>query len=174
MHQRKSTKSSGEEIESWELALVSTTARRIRTTERDELEADLAQHLLRLKRRPPKGIRDWKAFLTTALRNKAANWIRNQQTREERLARLHEPSQGDSERTFTLEDVLISPEPDHDRRLALARVLEELDTELKIMWELLLEEKGNQAKVARRSGKHRNTVRLWALRIKQVLKRHGF
>jgi hypothetical protein len=90
------------------------------------------------------------------------------------LVRLHEPRQGDSDRTFALEDVLTSPEPDNDRRLALARVFEELNPELKILWELLLEEKGNQASVARRSRKHRNTVRLWARRIEQILKRHGF
>jgi RNA polymerase sigma factor (sigma-70 family) len=162
------------EIESWELGLVKAAARRIRTTDRDELESELARHLLRLKRHPPSGIRNWRAFVNKALRNKAVNWIRDQQAREERLVALDKLSEEDSSETLTLEDVLKSPEPDHDLRLAFARAWEELDPQLRSVWELLLEEKGKQVAVARRLGKHRNTVRLLIRRIQQVLQRHRF
>ena len=168
-------KSSVPEIEPWEMALVKTTAQGIRTTDRDELESELARHLLRLKRHPPSGIQDWKALVKKALRNKAVNWIRDRQAREKRMTTLDESRKEDSGETFVLEDVSCShSEPDHDLRLAFARAWEELDPQLRTVWEMLLEEKGKQVEVARRLGKHRNTVRLLIRRIQQVLKRHRF
>jgi DNA-directed RNA polymerase specialized sigma24 family protein len=161
-------------IEPWELALVKKVAQRFRTQERDELESELARRLLDLKMHLPSGVRDWKAYLAKLLYNKAANWVRDQRAHEARSASLQEPRKENFCETFTLEDVLKSPELPHDARLAFARVWQELGPDLRHVWELLLQERGNQVEVARRLSKHRNTVRLWIREIHRALKRHGF
>lgn len=174
MRDPKHRESSVPEIEPWEMALVKMTARRIRTTERDDLESELAVHLMRLKRNPSPVIQDWKALVKKALRNKAINWIRDRQAAEKRMTTLDASREEVSGETFVLQGVLRSPEPDHHLRIALGRALEELDPELRVLWDLLVQENGNQGKVAKRMGKHRNTVRHWIRSIRQVLKRHGF
>src|SRR5919106_3752853 len=74
----------------WE-DLVKQTAARIRTPERLELEAELRLHLLRIIRSRKRRVRNWKAFLATALRNKAINWARDWQHRERRTTSLDRP-----------------------------------------------------------------------------------
>jgi DNA-directed RNA polymerase specialized sigma24 family protein len=164
----------GATFEPWERELVQLTARRIRTTERDELESELSRHLLRLRDHHPDGIRDWRAFLATSLRNKAVNWIRDQHAREKRLVALDESRKDDDDETRLFKHVLKSTEPDHDLSIALDGVLRDLDPELRMAWRVLLEENGNQAVVAKRLRKHRNTIRNWIRRIQEILERHGF
>jgi DNA-directed RNA polymerase specialized sigma24 family protein len=160
-------------VEPWESDLIKATARRIRTTERDELEGTLALHTLSLKRRRLRGIRHWEAFLRKALLNKARNWVRDQQAREKRMVALDQPPEPDSERN-TMADLLGADLPNEDLRIAFAHAWGELDPELRAVWTLLLEESGNQVRVARRLGRHRNTIRAWIRRIQQVLRSHGF
>jgi DNA-directed RNA polymerase specialized sigma24 family protein len=158
------------------MALLRAVAGRFRTTERDELEAELARRLLALKRTRPTGIRSWDRYLAKFLFNKASNWIRDQRLREQRSVGLDSKLAADdqSEQTRTLLDALASSEADIDLRLVVSDVLKELDPELRRLWELLLRENGNQLRVARILGKHRNTIRLWVQKIRQVLIRHGF
>jgi DNA-directed RNA polymerase specialized sigma24 family protein len=171
-HPRRAT-SWTRKIERWELDLVEATAKRIRTMERDELQSELAVHLLRLKRRRALGVRNWPTFLKTALRNKALTWIRNWQNERKRLVSLGQPIEQDDE-SLTLEDVLPSPEPDPDVRVDVARLLGKLDPQLQTAWRTLVEEKGNQVKAGRRLGKHRNTLRTWIRKIQHILAAQGY
>jgi len=159
-------------IASWELALVRAVAGRFRTAEREELEAELARRLLALKLHPPRGIRDWRRYATKFLHNKASNWIRDSRARERRAVALDKAAA--EPETFALTDHLPAPEPRHDLRIAFAHIWKELDPELRAFWQLLLEENGNQLRVARKLGKHRNTVRLWIKKIRRILVNHGF
>jgi hypothetical protein len=150
---------------------VKRVAEAFRTTERDELEAELARRLLELKKSAPADIRNWESCTAKFLYNKAANWIRDYRANDARKADLADFGE---DYLTTLEDILPFAEIDMDFEIAFARVWKELHPDLRLLWEVLLEERGNQAKSARRLGKHRNTVRLWVHKIKQILKRHGF
>src|SRR5438034_10614426 len=111
--------------EPWELELVRMTAARFRTTEREELEADLALHLLRVKRLHRRRVRHWKAYLAAALRNKASNWVRDRQRHERGRADLDAPEGRDE--SLARADVLAGFEASQDFRAAFAAVWETLD-----------------------------------------------
>lgn len=160
-------------IETWELDLIRAAARRIDTRERDELEAELIRHLVRLKSHPPPRIRHLRAFISVALRNKASNWIRDQQAKDRRFTSSDQPS-GPTDEARPLIEVLPFPEPDRDQQIALARAYDDLDHDLRTFWEVLLEEDGNQVKTAARLGIHRNTARARIREIQRVLIAHGF
>jgi RNA polymerase sigma factor (sigma-70 family) len=163
------------ELEPWERDLVKAAAKAIRTNHRDDLESDLMIHLLRLKRQPPPRIRNWEAFLRTALRNKAKNWIRDQQHLEDPLLSVSRPvDEPGVDEGATLEDRLEGPEPDHVSQIAFAQFLEELDPELREAWEVLQWADGNQVKAAQRLGIHRNTLRRKVRQLHERLNRHGF
>ena len=150
---------------------VKRVAEAFRTAERDELEAELARRLLVLKESPPSDIRNWESYAIKFLYNKASNWVRDNRASDARHAAF---ADGEEKSLFPHEAFLASSDSDRDLQIAFAGIWEELDPELRFLWEVLLEEGGNQARVARRLGKHRNTVRLWICRIRQLLKRHGF
>ena len=159
-------------LEDGEYALVRSVATRIRTTERDDLESVLAIHLLQLKARFGKTASDWRAFLGTALRNKASNWIRDRQLAESR----HRPldiGRGEDEPEQPIAHSHAARDPPLEFNAAIRAARAELDERLRDFWDTLLELDGNQAKVARRFGIHRNTVRLWIRRIRASLERHG-
>jgi len=160
-------------VESWEREILKSVAQRIDTGERDELEAELLLELLRLKSRSLPRARNPKAFLRSALRNRAVDWIQEQQAEQKRTTSLDQPIDPSPDAP-TLQDVLPAGGAELDSQIAFIRAWNELDPELRAMWKLLLEERGNQAAVAKRLGKHRNTVRLWLRRIQQILSRHGF
>lgn len=160
-------------IESWEVTLVKVAARCIDTRERDELEAELTRHLLRLKSNPPLDIRNWKAFLIVALRNRAGNWIRDQQAQDKRFT-SSDQSSGPDDEDSTLIEILPFPEPDQDTRIAFTCAYGNLDRDLRAFWRVLLEEGGNQVKTAERLGIHRNTARARIREIQRVLLAHGF
>jgi RNA polymerase sigma factor (sigma-70 family) len=167
-------KHSRAEIESWELELVRKVARAFRTTEKEDLQAELAGKLLTLKNRSPSGIRDWKAYATKFLYNKADNWIRRWRASEHKKVALLETTEEAVSEPYVSKVVLEAPPREPDLQIAFNRVWDELDPQLRALWEMLLEAKGNQTGVARRIGKHRNTVRLWVRKIQQLLKYHGF
>ena len=158
--------------EPWELELVRMTAARFRTTEREELEADLALHLLRVKRLHLAQVGHWRAYLAAALRNKASNWVRDRQRHGRDCVDLDAPLNDDE--SLTRADLIAGPEADQDLSAAIAAVWETLDPQLRDVWEVLLQEGGNQMRTAKRLRVHRNTVRSWVRRIQDVLARHGF
>jgi hypothetical protein len=161
-------------IEAWELAQIRLAAGRIRTNHRDELEAELARKLLVLKIQQRSDIRNWKLFLAKFLRNKASNWIRDQRTREAKTSSLDSSTEDNDDAVIGLAEILPSREPEPDRRIAFRLAWGELDPDLRFLCKALLEENGNQVRVARRLGLHRNTIRFRIKKIQQVLKRHGF
>jgi len=161
-------------IEAGELALVKKVARAFRTTEREDLEAELARELLSLKTNLPLGIRHWEAYLAKSLYNKADNWIRAWRRKEQKKVPLAETPSAGTEEPYTPQVTLPAALGAGELQIAFAQLWNELDPRLRSLWEMLIEENGNQASVARRLGKHRNTIRLWIGRIKKVLSRHGF
>jgi len=154
------------------MELIEKVAWRFDTTERDELTAELARTLLQLKAGLGRDVRNWKAYLAKALLNRANTWVDNQR-RQRRLVPILEPDDNPSTPSISEEDLPAHVQPP-DLPAAFAQLWRELDPELRRLWQLLLEEEGNQVAVAKRLGKHRNTVRLWVGRIHEALKRHGF
>jgi DNA-directed RNA polymerase specialized sigma24 family protein len=154
-------------VEDWELDLIRKIASRFRTTERDELEAELAKKLADLKSRPLSGVRHWQAYLAKFLFNKASNWIRDSRVRENKSTPLPDEH-------FEASIFRESAATDENLPIAFRRVWNEIDPDLRRFWQILLAENGNQVATAKRLGVHRNTVRLWIRRIQHTLNRHGF
>jgi DNA-directed RNA polymerase specialized sigma24 family protein len=163
-----------EQIEPWEFDLIRKVADRFETTEREDLEAELGRILLRLKVGKPPHVQDWKSYLAKALLNKASNWIRDRRFHQSRIVPLIAPGEEESGARFITGKGMPSLEIDDDSQLALKLLSNELGPDLLRLWELLIEENGNQLAVARRLGMHRNTVRLWIQKIRQLLEQHGF
>jgi hypothetical protein len=160
---RRATDQSTVAIELWELELVGKIAKAFRTTEREELEAELARKLCELKSKKLCGIQHWRGYVAKFLYNKASNIVRSWRLREKM-----QQTQGN------LPESRI-PRVWEDRDLAFDfdQVWRTLDPERQKFWQILLMEKGNQAKTARRMGKHRNTIGLWSKRIRNIFERHG-
>jgi DNA-directed RNA polymerase specialized sigma24 family protein len=158
-------------IAAWELTRIKVVARRFRTTERDELEAELARQLLVLKTRSVGQVRDWNAYLMKFLYNKAITWVRRSRSARRRNA------------AFVKSNIAIDGLPDRfaraarsqmDLAIAFAAVWDELDLKARTFCRLLLEDPSSKARLARELGVHRNTVRAWAARIRRILLKHGF
>jgi DNA-directed RNA polymerase specialized sigma24 family protein len=170
----RARRASGQELERWEQKLIEAVARSIRTTDRDDLEAELAQRLFVLKRQSRSAIKNWRAYVFKFLRNKAFSWIRRWRSLQERMAPLDRSSHDPGEEGRSLADTLALSEPEPAESLALAQFLEHLDLELKRIWEALVEARGNRTKAARRLGLHRNTIGARVREIQQLLIAHGF
>jgi hypothetical protein len=158
----------------WELDLIRKKASTIRTSEREDLEAELGRRLIVLKGLSPSHIRHWEPYVKGFLRKKTANWIRDCRASEARKVAIVELDEDESEGYLATGVSPSSVEENLDLRIAFAEMWRELDPELRAVWETLDEERGNQTAVARRLGKHRNTIRLWIRKIHELLKRHGF
>jgi len=108
---------------------VREVAASFQTTDPAALESDLMLHLLRLKRRPPRGVQNWEALLRTALHNKSAQWIRDHPNVDVESTSLDAPLPGsgiqDNE-PATLLDRLRSVEPDLDFLIAVSALLEKM------------------------------------------------
>jgi DNA-directed RNA polymerase specialized sigma24 family protein len=164
---KHSRRVSSSPVEDWELDLIRNVASRFRTTEREELEAELAKKLADLKSSPLFGIRSWRAYLAKFLFNKASNWIRDTRARERRSTPL-------PDEYFEVSGLPESAPLDENLPIAFQQVWNELAPDLRRFWRILLEEDGNQVATAKKLGIHRNTVRLWIGRIRQALETHGF
>ena len=151
-----------EEIEQWEFDLIRKVANRFETTEREDLEAELALILFRLKASRPASIQNWKSYLAKALLNKASNWIRDGRARQNRNVPLLAAGEEELGAGFITEEGVPGLEVDDDLQLALKLLSNELGPDLLRLWELLIEENGNQLAVARRLGMHRTGRRLIA------------
>jgi DNA-directed RNA polymerase specialized sigma24 family protein len=159
-------------IDPWEFELIAKVAWRFRTTDRDDLKAELARRLLVLKTQTHPNIRSWRAYVAKFLFNKAANWVRDERARQRRKVNIDTGKEGRTRDYHTLETIRPFAESDTHLRIAFARLWKDLDPEMKRFWQALAEENGNQTQVARRLHKHRNTVRLWIRKIKQAIEKH--
>jgi DNA-directed RNA polymerase specialized sigma24 family protein len=146
--------------------MVQKVSQAFRTDDHDDLEAELAAKLLKLKRRLPVGIRDWLAFLVKFLYNKAANWVRDERAREKRRKAAEVHIQERAARAIAAQD-------EHDLRLAVDQVRAELPVRLQRFWDDLVQEGGKLSKAAPISGIHRNTARHWRQKIRRAARRHG-
>lgn len=163
MARRRATSQSTVPIELWELDLVSKVARAFRTTEREELEAELAKRLCELKSKNLSGIRNWRGYVAKFLYNKASNIVRSWRLRDKR-ERIQEPPERWTAATTENQNIAFD----------FARLWRSLNPELRQCWHVLIEEGGNQGRTARRLGKHRNTVRRWIREIRTLFEKHGF
>lgn len=161
-----------ENVELWELELARKVALAFRTEDRAELAAELTRKLAVLKTGDLSHVRDWKAYLAKFLYNKAANWVRDDRARRKREL-LAGSREGRSSEPSVLAPDFSDEAGRHNLRMALGSVWAELDPELQRLWQVLLEENGNQVAVGRRLGMHRNAIRLRIGRIKRILQKHG-
>jgi DNA-directed RNA polymerase specialized sigma24 family protein len=154
-------------LAAWERKLIWTVARKFEVLEPEELEAELMRTVLEIKARPHPRLLHWKHYLAKALHNRADNWTRSRRAKARREIPIPEP---DEEAV----PFFAPSEGDPHLRMVLAQIRQELNPELRQCWELLDQENGNQARVARRLGKHRNTLRAWIGKIRRLLIKHGF
>jgi DNA-directed RNA polymerase specialized sigma24 family protein len=137
-------------------------------TDREELEADLLGHLVELKIKHQVRARDWKAFLARSLYNAANNFVRNKDLRESKMQSLE--ADDTEQARHALADLLAAPEERLDLRIDLARVREEISPQLRQVWDLLIEERGNISAVARKLGRPRKSLDYWVGKLRQLLK----
>ncbi|MGI9072747.1 MAG: hypothetical protein ACR2JB_15880 [Bryobacteraceae bacterium] len=160
-------------VEIWERQMTLNVARAFRA-DQEELQAELASRLCELKSRNLRGIRNWKAYVTKFLYNKASNIVRSWRLREKKEQAYEAPHDIASH-----DEVALVREPveqfEDNRGLALdlASVWSALDPDQQRFWKVLLQERGNQTRTAKRLGKHRNTVILWKKQIRAILEHHG-
>jgi transposase/DNA-directed RNA polymerase specialized sigma24 family protein len=162
------TSFSSSERQEWEREQreIEKVAARFPSRYTDELEAELAATLVELKRRRPPGIRDWKAYLITALRHRALSLVdkwRAQERREKTLDHFTETP----EPPVALEG---SDPGQLESRLALSKLRSKLDVEsygLLLLWAV---SKKNQSRVARLLCMHRNTIRQRLRKIMQTVR----
>src|SRR5687768_9858387 len=76
--------SSSWEDEDWELEQPQKVAAKFHRIDTEELAAELAATLIALKRRHPPGIRNWKAYVSKALFNRASRVVKEWRARERR------------------------------------------------------------------------------------------
>ncbi len=158
-------------VENWELERIAEFAKKIEPREPEELAAELMRRLAVLKAKPPCDIQDWDAYLWRFLRNKANNWFRDRRTRQKPIISLDQARTPESNETFA-ESI---PVPlSEDSPLAFAQVWAQLGPKLQrfvVVWGAL---EGDQTAIGIRLRIHRNTVRLWKKKVRQIFIKHGF
>ena len=156
----------------WEFKLLRRIAARFGGHDPEELEADLTEHLATLQPRQF-DVRNWKAFLRTALRRKALNWIRDRKKRRQREISFDRRESTEDETTVPdrLADRGLSPVVDPAILRAVRRAL---DPWLRRVFDALILERMNQTRAAIRLGVHPNTIRHALQRISKRLKNREF
>lgn len=156
----------------WEFKLIRNIANRLGAWDPSELESELTDHLATLLPRQSH-IRNWKAYVTTALRRRAANWNRNRRLEQERLTSLDRPLFGDDEAT-TLQDRLPGVETSSLNRETLKEIRGELDPQLRRVCDAMIQEDMNRTRAAKRLGVHRNTLGRALRQIQEQFKHREF
>ena len=131
--------------------------------------------LFQLKEGPQRGIRNWRLYVTKFLYNKASNFVRNQRRERKQFpfdelthsSEIRSFSIGQSQSSFCFQGPI-------GFSLEFAGLWDQLNPALRHLWILLLQENGNQTRLAKRLGKHRNTIRSWLHEIERALEAHGF
>src|SRR5438045_1022326 len=79
-------------VEDWELRIIKQVVKAYRT-EREELQAELFERFLMVKRNDQRRARNWKCFLARSLYNAANNFVRNRSMRRMKMRSIE--SMGD-------------------------------------------------------------------------------
>ena len=152
-------------------------ARSFKTFEQfDDLEAEVLLKLAELKSRQPAHAEDWKSFLATALFNAAKDCIRKHRNWAKRSQSLEGSDNKEEAGNRTWEDQLPShSEADPDFLIQWEPAWAELDSELKNLWQILMEEEGSITNTALRLGLPRKTVEYWVkTKLAGYFKKKGF
>jgi len=163
-------------IAPWELDLIMAFVAKVKApaSEREELQAELARKWLIQRIRKPAGIRNLKAYLKGFLRHKIADWHRERGIERQQQVSLDSPAWVEADQPLTLEGILEFFEPDHDLQLDVRNFLQMLDSRLRSVLAVLIEQKGNQSQAARRLGCHRNTIGAMLRKIRELARHRGF
>ena len=163
-------------LEIWEVELAQNVASRYAgQVDTDDLAGELSLFLLKLKQRRLPQITDWRAYLAKSLLRRADRIVRSWSHRQEKTVCLESVVSGASG-DIRLEDLLAAGagEPDELLLGGLLSAYQELGPEEKQLWDLLMEESGDTAKVARRLGKPRTTVDYHIQKLRKNLKIAGW
>lgn len=140
----------------WEFQLIRRIANRFGAGDPTELESTLVEHLATLL--PPQPhVRNWKAYVRTALRRRALNWNRDRKQERLREMSLDRPLSTDDE-AITVHDRLPGVEASPLTREILKRIRRELDPPLRQVCDAMIQENMNRTRAAKRLGIHRNTL----------------
>jgi RNA polymerase sigma factor (sigma-70 family) len=155
------------EIFDWGREHLKKVAARFPVRYREELQAELAATLIELKSHPPPRIRSWKSYLATCLSNRAISLLKKWRAHERR-----EISPEFFPETVTPPSPFEESESQQrESRQLLSRARRVLDAESYTLLKLLADFDGNQSRVARLLGTHRNTIRRRLQRIRRILLR---
>lgn len=167
MHLEKKLYDDSFEIEKWEIELASKIASSFKSFhEKEDLEADLFKKLLEIKSVKIQA-KDWKSFLAKTLFNAAHDYLR----RHNRRAKYYQPLEiyrkDDDSNTDSMEESIASATDTKNLDIKIA--LDKLSPELRNLWDILMEEGGNESQTARRLGKPRTTIKYWIKKLKDLL-----
>ena len=159
-------------IENWEMELATKIARTYPYFPQwSDLEAELFCKLASLKSKKRKEIKDWKGFLAKSLLNFARDYIRRCKFGQHLFQSIEDLNQNEE---FSLEDTIPHPGDSPESGIDVKLAFESLSPDLQQLWLLLMEESGNQVRVAARLGKPRTTVKYWIDILKRSLTKRGF
>ena len=158
----------------WEVGLVRRIAQQRRTPNHDELESELTFHLARLRRvRRSSAVKDWKAFLITALTRKATTWLKKQSHDSRHLSSLDAPIAEEDVAARPAHDLIGSTDMSPEDRWTLEQLRREVKERDGRVLDALVAENFHQGRAAQRLGVHRNSIRNALRRIERVLRRRG-
>jgi transposase len=149
----------------WEQKQIERVAARFPGLDTDELKAELALTLLEIKRRPPSGIRNWKAYLAACLSHRALTLARKWRAR----ARWEVSMPFDYEMAPRASRPTEKNSSEQRSRRLLIKARRLLDGELYQLLKLLAAPHASQSSVARHLGVHRNTIGRRLQRIRRLL-----
>lgn len=153
------------ELFEWGRDQLKKVAARFPQRYREELEAELAATLIDVKYRPPSGVRNWKAYLATSLSNRAISLVKKWRANERREIST-EFVPGEVEPVSSSEEVTSKQ---LEARQLLSRARRVLDAKSYALLKLLAECNGNQSRVARIEGVHRNTIGRQLQNVRRIL-----
>lgn len=152
-------------LAAWEYDRVDRIALRTRTTERDDLRAELARLALSLKVRRLRGVKDWQRYLTACLRNRALNWVRDERAIKGRTISIDDDVVGWVQVRWLAEAPV-----DLDLQVTVSDVLATFPPPIQRLCCVLVEQGGCRTSTGRRLGLHRNTVTAVIRRVAAALR----
>jgi DNA-directed RNA polymerase specialized sigma24 family protein len=158
-------------VETWEIVMAKRIAGTFRARD-EELAAVLLARIAELKIKTPSRVRKWQAYLAQALYNAAKNFIRHEDVLRARF-KSFELTAPQGDRPVSLEEILRAPTDSIDLRLDLNQVRNSLSPEMRTLWELLVDHRGNISSVAKALGRPRKTVDYRVQQLRALFKKCG-